>query len=105
MQKVNIMCCYVNEVSLNFAIIHELHVNKYQFIHIISDNTLLDSIDITSTFQLTDEQLSAALNQKISSPNRVVAHSQGYADIAVGLPDLVRNKCRDEMCIAAHTYV
>ena len=40
--------------------------------------------------RLSDELLSVALKEKISSPNRVLATNDTYTTLAVGLPELVR---------------
>lgn len=39
--------------------------------------------------QLTNENLSAALDQKIVSPNRIMADTGSFAQIIVGFPDLM----------------
>lgn len=46
-------------------------------------------VETAGKVQLTDTLLSMALNQQISSPNRILATPHTYATLAVGLPDLV----------------
>lgn len=45
--------------------------------------------------QLPNENLSAALDQKIVSPNRILADSGSFARIIVGFPDLVVSSYQD----------
>jgi hypothetical protein len=45
-----------------------------------------------STTPLRDLQLSAAVDQKVSSPNRVFTTPNCYAAIGVGFPDCVSYK-------------
>lgn len=48
----------------------------------------LGSLLSNSKSNLSAEQLSKALNQKIDSPNRIITTNASYADIIVGFPEL-----------------
>ena len=50
---------------------------------------ILGAIHGISHHSLNDLLLSAALNQEIESPNRIILDNEHYVTIAVGLPDLV----------------
>ena len=47
-------------------------------------------LDLVATRGLSDLQLSAAIGQKVKSPNRVFASPDNYATVVVGFPDCVR---------------
>ena len=49
-----------------------------------------DEIDVAASVPLDDAHLGMVLDEKISSPNRVIGSKNSYANVAVGLPDLVR---------------
>ena len=48
-----------------------------------------DEIDVAAGVPLDDALLGMVLGEKISSPNRVIGSKNSYANVAVGLPDLV----------------
>ncbi|ELU02005.1 hypothetical protein CAPTEDRAFT_192877 [Capitella teleta] len=50
-------------------------------------------LELAAPVPLPDSHLSAALDQSIKSPNRILISNDAYASVAVGLPDLVR--CSD----------
>ncbi|KAG7501738.1 von Willebrand factor A domain-containing 8 [Solea senegalensis] len=68
-------------------------------LHSVSDDPLSSGHGVSSAEasvpqmvsceQLPNENLSAALDQKIVSPNRVVADSGSFAQVVVGFPDLM----------------
>ncbi len=49
----------------------------------------LEELQACGTVGLDDTYLGMALNQKISSPNRVLVSKSTHANVAVGLPELV----------------
>ena len=51
----------------------------------------MDEIDVAAGVPLDDALLGMVLGEKISSPNRVIGSKNSYANVAVGLPDLVRH--------------
>lgn len=53
-----------------------------------------------SSEQLPNENLSVALDQKIVSPNRIMADTGSYARIIVGFPDLVVSTWKERVKLA-----
>ena len=55
---------------------------------------MLGSVETGGKVQLSDTLLGVVLDQKISSPNRLLTSPEYYATLAIGLPDLVSyNSC------------
>ena len=59
------------------------------YVQIFSGEHPFDKIEMAGGAPLDDAHLGMVLNEKISSPNRVLASKNSYAHVAVGLPDLV----------------
>lgn len=55
----------------------------------VSSASLLGQVAEAGHVPLSNTYLSMALNQKIESPNRVIANRDSYITLAVGMPELV----------------
>jgi hypothetical protein len=64
----------------------DFHLQSISESFLLKEGYRLESV---ANVPLPDSHLSAALDQKIQSPNRVLISNDAYASIAVGLPDLV----------------
>lgn len=58
-----------------------------------------------SSEQLPNENLSVALDQKIVSPNRIMADTGSYARIIVGFPDLVVSTWKERVKLTVQSVI